>query len=308
MESSPIPKIDDDIILSLLHPAVFEIIGRRARTEHKLNRSELHYNNGCIFIDRDENTVSINAFTGEKEIVHFKVRDRRFDGPQDYRSPLQAWPYNSEHDIVKHSTVELSTYSRDPGKYINDMELLPFLHEPFDFIFDDPNTFVRLWNRAFHTGYYPGQHALPLKDAAWFFVEKSKRRFNNLGYETALSPSHYNVVHSALRWGYMFQSSWQRAEFNELERVLSDFSLDETISSQQKSWIVILQKFPSLLKSDISRYWLHGLELPLYYDGNKVENIWMVQSESMRRFNDYRPENCFRRLINYGRKKLEARA
>ncbi len=282
MYKSKIPEIENKDALKLLHPSIFELDPE-------------------ISIERDDKTLQIHALAPNgKEIVFFKIRDRYHDGSPRYKTRLVEWPYDSSHDKVKCGAVELSRYSRDPKQYFPDSELVQFLKEPFDYIFDEPDKFVRLWKEAFISGHFPGQSALPLKGAAKYFLERSKALANSLGFEVTLSPSHYYVAASDLEHGFCFQSSLQEKEFNEIERILSEYDLDEKILRQQKSWIVLLQKFPYLGESELSQFWLQGLEYPLYYDGENVENVWMCQSESKPKFDDYKPRECERRLKNHG--------
>ena len=176
---------------------------------------------------------------------------------------------------------------------------MDFIFYPFNYIFGDPKLFLELWENAFVTGHYPGQSALPLKGAAKYFTLKSIELADKLGYEVTVSPSHYYVAKGNLKNGFCFQSSTQEREFNELDKMFSEFALDETMIEQQKSWIILLQKFPSLLESRFSHYWLHGLEYPLYYDGKTVENVWLCQKGHKCQFNDFIPEKCLARLNKY---------
>ncbi|MFH1637194.1 MAG: hypothetical protein ABIB71_02090 [Candidatus Woesearchaeota archaeon] len=295
-------RIGDQAALELLHNSVFDILGSLKNVEDEEVVNEIYhkkysYERGRILLDRDPNIIKIHAFTNlDKEIVLFRIRDRRHDGTSLYQSPLRSWSYDSEHDKVDGKAVELSTYSRDPEYYLKDPELKDFIGEPFDFMFGDEAKFIALWKKAFVSGHFPGQSALPLKNAAKYFVDNAEKLVNKLGYEATISPSHYNVAESTLNWGFSFQSSVQEREFNELNKVLSEFDFDRVIENQQRSWIVLLQKFPKLKESELAGYWLKGLEFPLYYDGQDVENVWMCRKG---KFKDYAPKKCLERLEAY---------
>ncbi|MBS3113420.1 hypothetical protein J4418_05040 [Candidatus Woesearchaeota archaeon] len=300
---SPITQIKNETLLELLHPLVFERVGRLEKvSENKedIEKVIYHHNDGVINVLRDFNSILLHVLMKDgKEVVKFKIRDRRFDGTPNYVSFLTDWSYDAPYDKVDCPAVELSRYSRDPDKYFLKTELTTFVREPFDYIFGDPSEFLELWQSAFVTGHYPGQSALPLKGAANYFADNARGLVNQLGYEVTVSPSHHYVAAFGLSRGYKFQSSAQNREYDEIENLFSEFNLDPKIEKQQKSWIILLQKFPSLHKSQFSDYWLKGLEYPLYYDGKHAENVWLYPQDSGYEFKDYLPEQCLKRLATY---------
>lgn len=271
----------------------------------KIHYRRHYYTGGFIDIKRDCNSIKLQAFKagqqfleqgcgieGLREIMKFKIRDRRFDGTDDANicSPLTDWYYNNPLvDKAGQKAIELSLYCRNPYGHIIDIighkELNDFVKEPFDFIFGDEEEFARLFTMALGCFNAPGQVAIPLPGVASHFTESAEEIARELGYEkSSIQPSHLNVLRFAEAKGYEMDNIEHTDTIRKIGKRLKTFEEEGLICTDcrrknrsQKSWILLLQKFQGIHNfPDLAKYYLGGLEFPLYYDGKgTAQNIWL---------------------------------
>lgn len=317
---------DRHVMEHLLHDEVFNVIGHRdsgklvaAETVHVGDHDDglfpgdgehhpgmVHvrryaYPNGVVTIKRNHNALKIHAHRGSldkpddmREIVKFKLRDKRFDGTkQADESPLTDWPYsNPSNDHAYPHSVELSIYSRDPARYHGDVhgdkKMEQFLFEPFT-LAGGSDQFLPMWKRAFEMAgdpkdpIYPGQGAPSQPGVAGHFTAGVEPLLRQLGYTRVDNlPSHWNVVHFLKKQGYNVDDPEDERRLREISEKLKDLNRQRAVHDEppltkaQESWIVLLQnrafRAHGVPPSDLDL----GAEYPLWMnDDGSAKNIWM---------------------------------
>ena len=319
---------DRHVLEHLLHDDLFALIGDRqhgrlvkAETvqlgehdvglfpgdgEHHPGRVHVRrylYPHGLVTIKRNRNALKIHVHRGSlerpgemREMVKFKIRDRRFDGSKAANeSPLTDWFYDGEMDRPHPHAVELSLYSRDPARYHGDVtgdaNLGEFLAEPFG-LAGSP-AFLPAWRRAFALAadpkapVFPGQVAPSIPGVAQHFTLGIEALLHRLGYRQIDNlPSHFNVYHFLAKQGY-------QATHPEDERALADLrtALDHlnatraargepAITRAQEAWVVLLQgpafRGPGVPPPELD---LGGKTYPLWMnDDGTARNVWMTKA------------------------------
>lgn len=257
------------------------------------------YRDGVVTIKRNHNALKIHVHRGSlarpdrmREIVKFKLRDKRHDGsPAANDSPLTDWYYHGPADHPHAHSVELSIYSRDPDRYHGDVtgdaEMEEFLREPFS-LAGSPR-FLPAWRRAFELagadgGPFPGQAAPSLPGVAEHFTKGIEPFLRGLGYGRIDNlPSHWNVVHFLRKHGYRFVHPEQEKTVERLGTALAAVDAERRktglrpLTRAQQSWVVLLQN-RAFQEAGVPppELYLGGATYPLWLqdDGTPV-NLWM---------------------------------
>lgn len=250
---------------------------------------------GKIIIKRDQTKFVVLGWFGKPNreghgqlIYKVAFRDRCFDGtPYANDCSLQDFP---RHDPVLHKrmdvdamTVELSTYGFLPGtrikEYINDDEFENFIAKPFKFI-EQPEVFLKHFEKAFRSALSPGQIAAPIPDMAAFMGPNVERIALSRGYEvTEGAASHYHVY----RWGQSF--GW-RVTDEEKAAICAQMTAELArlrergvrLTRSQESWVSVLQSLPR--KYIPNELYLGGVTWQ--HDGLNKNYLWMHKPLSER--------------------------
>ena len=317
---------DRHVLEHLLHGDVFALLGGRdegrliaAETvqvtehdgglfpgdgEHHAGRVHVRryaYPRGLVTIKRNHNSLKIHVHRGSldrpealREMVKFKIRDRRYDGSTRANdSPLTDWVYHGATDAPHPHAVELSIYSRDPRRYHGDVTgdhaTAEFLAEPFSLAGSED--FLPAWRRAFeHAGQaplFPGQVAPSLPGAAQHFTVGVEALLAHLGYQRIDNlPSHWNVVHYLKKVGYEVPRAEDQQALADLRAALDHVNAaraergEPALTRSQEAWVVLLQspafRGKGVPPPDLD---LGGKAYPLWLeDDGTARNIWMSKS------------------------------
>ena len=317
---------DRHVLEHLLHDDVFALLGGRdegrlvtAETvqvaehdggmfpgdgEHHAGRVHVRryaYPKGVVTIKRNHNALKIHVHRGSldrpdalREMVKFKIRDRRYDGsPKANDSPLTDWVYHGATDAPHPHAVELSIYSRDPRRYHGDVTgdhaTGEFLAEPFSLA--GPEGFLPAWRQAFERAgeepLFPGQVAPSLPGAAQHFTGGVEALLAHMGYQRIDNlPSHWNVVHYLRKVGYEVPRTEDRQALAELRESLDHVNAaraergEPALTRAQEAWVVLLQspafRGKGVPPPDLD---LGGRTYPLWLeDDGTARNIWMSKS------------------------------
>ncbi len=261
------------------------------------------YPHGVVTIKRNHNALKIHVHRGSldrpeglRELVKFKIRDRRYDGSERAnQSPLTDWVYHGQTDEPHPHAVELSIYSRDPRHYHGDVTgdhaMAEFLAEPFSLAGSED--FLPTWRRAFElagkTSLFPGQVAPSLPGAAQHFTVGVEPLLAQLGYQRIDNlPSHWNVVHYLKKIGYEVPRAEDRQALADLREALDHLSAarnargEPALTRAQESWVVLLQS-PAFRGNGVPPpdFDLGGKTYPLWLeDDGTARNIWMTKPVS----------------------------
>ena len=278
--------------------------------EWKYHTRTYTYERGTIAVKRNHNVLKIQVSQGNpekpeslREIIKFKIRDRRFDGTLDAdRTPLTDWRYSGRDDEDGKNGVELSIYSRNPKTFYGDLypgdkDFGNFLKDPFEVMTggykpepteDDHKNFLEYWKKAFSQAglpkkegkhdlrsRFPAQYAAPLKGAAETFVKKAEAISKKFGFKYSDAvPSWWNVVKFLEKGGYNYTNSDDRKQVQSIERSLDELrdkrvrSGEEPLTRTQEAWVVLLQYIkPHLIPEEFNL----GASMPL----SPEHNLWM---------------------------------
>ncbi|MBX9878151.1 MAG: hypothetical protein K2Y22_06790 [Candidatus Obscuribacterales bacterium] len=247
---------------------------------------------GQLIIKRDQTKFVVLGWYGRpgKGQLIYKVafRDRCFDGtPYANDCSLQDFP---RHDPVLHKkmdvdalSVELSTYGFLPGSRVRDVtgdaEYEAFIAKPFQFI-EQPEVFLKHFERAFKSAMAPGQIAAPIPDMARFMGPNVDSVALARGYEVAEgAASHYHVYRWGQSFGWRVTDPEKAAILAELTKGLA--SLKEKgvrLTRSQESWVCVLQSLPRKYIPD--NLYLGGATWQ--HDGLNKNYLWMHKPLSER--------------------------
>ncbi len=324
---------DRHVFEHLLHDAVFGLLGGRdagrlvhsetvsidehdaglfpGDGEHHAGRVHVRryaFPAGVVTIKRNHSVLKIHLHKGSldrpaamREVVKFKIRDRRYDGsPRANDSPLTDWLYHGPTDRADPHAVELSIYSRDPDRYHRDHRgdraLGEFLAEPFSLAGSE--AFLPAWRRAFELAgdpgapVFPGQASPSLPGVAQHFTLGVESLLRDQGYSRIDNlPSHWNVVHFLRKTGYRTTNPDDDKALGGLREALDHLNAarlargELPLTRAQESWVVLLQspafRGPGVPPPELD---LGGKVYPLWLeDDGAPRNIWMSKSLVERR-------------------------
>lgn len=271
--------------------------------EHRINGESQHIRfpylkstfvteSGQLIIKRDQTKFVVLGWYGKpgKGQLIYKVafRDRCFDGtPFANDCSLQDFP---RHDPALHKpiavdalSVELSTYGFLPGSRVldvtGDAEYEAFIAKPFKFI-EQPEVFLKHFERVFKSAMAPGQIAAPIPDMARFMGPNVDLVASDRGYEIAEgAASHYHVYRWGQAFGWRVTEPEKAAILDELTKGLARLrEKGVRLTRSQESWVCILQSLPRKYIPD--NLYLGGATWQ--HDGLNKNYLWMHKPLSER--------------------------
>lgn len=258
-------------------------------------KSTYHTERGKLIIKRDQTKFVVLGWFGKpgreghgQLIYKVAFRDRCFDGtPYANDCSLQDFP---RHDPVLHKrmdvdalTVELSTYGFLPGSrvkdYLNEDEYEDFIAKPFKFV-EQPEVFLKYFERAFKSALSPGQIAAPIPDMAAFMGPNVDRIALARGYEIAEgAASHYHVCRWGQTFGWRVTDPDKAAVIVQLTAELARLrEKGVRLTRSQESWVCVLQSLPR--KYIPNELYLGGVTWQ--HDGLNKNYLWMHKALSER--------------------------
>lgn len=213
--------------------------------------------NGVMVIKRDLLKVQVLAWFGDVDkgkgelIFKAALRDRRYDGTRraDDCSLLDysyANPHFHKRISTELSSVELSIYGFMPGSRVldatGDEEYDRFIKNPFQFL-SEPDRFLTLFQRGFHSKRGPGQHMAAIPDVSRFCLAGFEYLARKQGYDfIEMAASHYHVARWAVSGGYDYSSAEQKQAVDYLAAGLEYIRHNGTpLTRSQQSWVCVLQ-------------------------------------------------------------------
>lgn len=223
----------------------------RQRIWHPGIDAIFHATQSRIIQESDEVSAQIKLVNAERVWFRYKLRDRRFDGPEWKGSPLTDWTYGGADDACALGrAVEESIYCLDPrypltGRFTkrqaqfitNPFEELPYSNPTKDALAD----WFQRWQEivkcdAPYPGYFylkniPGIRRHVHETVSVLLKEKDYE------YLTAV-PTWWHTARICAHLGFVFQCKDDKAIIDKLNARLR---FETTRQSVYSSWIVMLQ-------------------------------------------------------------------
>lgn len=224
---------------------------------------------------------------------YYKLRDRRFDGPQWKATKLTSWPYNQSCDIAPENSIEESTYWLNPAFGLEERFAAPvcdFIRDPFAALpFENPTREnLMRWSFLYsdvvsnikfvYPGFFFIQN-IPKLRATIF--QRSKEVLKNAGY-THLSavPTWFHTAGMYEHLGFTFQDATDQHQFEKLKDALQQ-TFQHPI---RQSWQVVYQFWAQLVEQSGYNPEKLGYPNPVVRDGDAhlllyplspTHNVWM---------------------------------
>ncbi|HMW89858.1 MAG TPA: hypothetical protein PLC15_18105 [Candidatus Obscuribacter sp.] len=254
--------------------------------------------NGAVVIKRDLLKVWVACWFGDVEkgkgelIFKAALRDRRHDGTlrandcslldYSYADPEYHKPLSREL-----TSVELSIYGYMPGSRVfdatGDEEFDRFVGNPFKFM-DDPDKFLHLFQRAFHSKRAPGQAMAAIPDVARYALPGFEHLARKYGYDLIeMAASHYHVARWAVSGGYHYSSRVQALAVENMAKGLEKIRQEGTpLTRSQQSWVVALQSLRPIAKIPQALRFITDETAHLVWPQDNVSDrcLWMYKTLS----------------------------
>lgn len=241
---------------------------------------------GALVIKRDAHKFKLTCWVGDllkgkAELVYKgALRDRRFDGSLRANDcSLLDFPYDSKVNApLPHgvSGVEVSVYAFMPGSKISqacgDRELESFVGNPFRYL-SDPQTFRKLFDRAWESQRAPGMVGAPIADVARYVAPNFDKVAIRRGYDFIEdAASHYHVAMYATAMGFRCTYEDQARELAALKAGIERIKqAGVNLTRPQESWVCVLQSLPQEFIPE--SLYLGG---PKWMQDNiSQDNLWM---------------------------------
>ena len=256
--------------------------------------------NGVMVIKRDFVKVQVLAWFGEVEkgkaelIFKAALRDRRFDGTRraDDCSLLDysyADPHLNKRISTELSSVELSIYGFMPGSRVldatGDEEYDRFINNPFKFL-SDPDRFLTLFQRGFHSKRGPGQLMAAIPDVSRFCLAGFEYLARKQGYDLIeMAASHYHVARWAVSGGYEYASPAHKQAVDYLAAGLEYIRHNGTpLTRTQQSWVCVLQSLRPIARIPEALRFITPEHAHLTWPQDNVSDrsLWMYKTLSER--------------------------
>ena len=323
---SALSAADDKDVASAIHKDVYAKLGELRGSSDSVEvkedgrtfvRRTYEYADGRMLLERDENgllaTVHQKGSDGvEREVVKFRVRDRRLDGTPDAdQPPLTDWAYsNPALDSGGAGAVELSLYVRQPGTFWaethpGEMKFEEFLRDPFERMTDGFKGTLEIgdaaraafesdWMKAFDNAGLlpregetrhpdaraPAQNGLPYRGAGRALQDRGEGLARDLGYARVDNvPSWYNVAVFLENGGYKYARSEDAEMMGNVKQALRNLNArreaagEKRLTSLQESWVVLLQYGRDYGYTVPAEFDLGGAKMPLAMG----RNLWMTK-------------------------------
>lgn len=213
-------------------------------------------------LEEDITAVSLSIVDKDgQRWFYYKLRDRSFDGPQWFPTPLTSWLYNNPSDQFNlGSAVERSRYWGDPNTPLSlcfSYNVATFIINPFEQLpFDNPSEdrlkdWIERWQYVFFhpDAPFPGQFSLnSLNGLSSKIFENTVSLLQANGYQYLTSvPTWLHVALSNLDQGFKFYNPDDERRINAILDQLPHQTLEER---KKTSWITLLQFWAELAEKN----------------------------------------------------------
>jgi hypothetical protein len=186
----------------------------------------------------------------------YKLRDRRYDGPNWFPTPLtNQWGYHEDEDRMQLRAVETSKYWGDPRFPLTDYfpdYLASFIQNPFAALpIEKPNeknlqNWLTNWKEVYTADHeiYPGQFSLyKISGLNRHVFESNCDLLPRYGYQQLTAvPTWYHVAKINEHFGFRYAQPDDASAMSLLDTAVGTFG-------QRASWVVMLQFWAELTES-----------------------------------------------------------
>lgn len=232
-----------------------------------------------IILESDEVSAQVKIVKGDLTWFRYKLRDRRFDGPEWKTTPLTDWTYGGQDDkFTLGSAVEESVYCLDPRYPLTNEfseSQSAFTKNPFEALpFENPAkenlaAWLRRWQEIFSKKKppFPGYFAIQNIPGARKHIHESVAPFlKQRGYDylTAV-PTWWHTARICGHLGFSYQYDCDRIIMEKLNLILPS---ETDVFRRKSSWVVMLQ------------FWAEVAEKAGFAAEDFVEKRFILRDES----------------------------